>query len=117
MTYKTNYLTAVNWFNNRRILLNNIQEIDPKFTTRFAKYETSVNEYGEEEWGEPRYIYNYWMTDCTLPEVQFLESHFGLLFGYSELLQKYILCVDHRGTKWENYVINTDLESAKLPLN
>lgn len=116
MTYKTNYLTAVNWFNNRRILLNNIQEIDPKFTTRFAKCETIVNDYGEEEWGEPRYIYNYWMTDCTLPEVQFLEAHFGLLFGYSELLQKYILCVDHRGTKWENYIINTDLESAKLPL-
>ena len=107
MTYKSRYLIAVNWFGNRRILLNNIQEIDPKFTLR-------TNQMDEN--GNPRFIYNFWMTDCTLPEVQFLEYHFGLIFGYSELLQKYILCVDHYGTKWENYVINTDLESAKHPL-
>lgn len=107
MTYKTKYLIAVNWFGNRRILLNNIQEIDPKFSLRTQPMDEN---------GNPKFIYNYWMTDCTLPEVQFLESHFGLIFGYSELLQKYILCVDHRGTKWEDYVIDTDLKSAKWPL-
>ena len=107
-TFKTNYLTAANWFNNRRILLNNIQEIDPSFKLRSETLKALYNRKNDNS----KFIYSFWLTDCTLPEVQFLEQHFRLLFGYSELLQKYFLCVDHYGTKWENYVIDTDLEAA-----
>jgi hypothetical protein len=107
--YKTNYLTAANWFNNRRILMNNIREIDPaglKLRPHALKVLSNADA------NRSQFIYSYWLMDCTLPEVQFLEQHFGLLFGYSELLQKYFLCVDHYGTKWEKYIIDTDLEEA-----
>lgn len=108
MKYKTNYHTAVHWLGNNFVMLNNIQEIDPSFmdNLRFelwdAEHEESVN------------LYSFYITDATLGNVEFLEKHFGLLFGYSELLDSYILCVPHWGTAWNYVYWETDLECAAL---
>ena len=56
----------------------------------------------------------WFITDCSQSDVEYLEKSFNLLFTYSELLDKYILCVDHWGTSWD-YVkipVNTEYEYA-----
>lgn len=94
-TYKTNYSVAVNWCNNALILCNNITEIDPSI------YDNMRFELFDEEDGTQRDIYQWFITDCTDDDVEYLENTFGLLFTYSDLLDKYILCVDHFGTSWD----------------
>ena len=98
----SNYLDAVNYFNNSRILCNNITEIDSTFwdNSRFSF---------EREDGELIDIYQYYLTDCTDSDVEYLEQRFNLLFSYSELLGVYVLCVDHYGTAW-SHVFVTDNE-------
>ena len=91
----SNYLDAVNYFNNSRILCNNITEIDSTFwdNSRFSF---------EREDGELIDIFQYYLTDCTDSDVEYLEQRFNLLFSYSELLGVYVLCVDHYGTAWSH---------------
>ena len=76
------------------IMLNNITEIDPTIweNMRFSDY--------DEENDSCKEIFQYFITDASGSDVEYLEKHFGLLFTYSELLDKYILCVDHFGTSW-----------------
>lgn len=106
---KTNYKTAANWLHNALILCNNISEIDPSIwdNTRFDSY--YEDEDGEEHCKE---IYQYFLTDCSVWDVEFLEKHFGLLFTYSDLLDVYVLCVDHFGTPWSGVDVYTDIENA-----
>ena len=101
-TIETTYLTAVNWLNNSRILCNEICNIDETFweNCRFDLEE------GDE-------IFQFFLTNCTKSDVEFLEQHFGLLFAYSELLDLYVLCVNHYGTNWDSVECYTDLETAK----
>ena len=59
-------------------------------------------------------IYQWFLTDCTKCDVEYLEKSFDLKFTYSDLLDGYILCVDHWGTRWD-YVpceVNTSYEYA-----
>ena len=99
---ETNYLTAVNWLNNSLILCNEICNIDVLFweNCRFSLEE------GDE-------IFQFFLTNCTEADVEFLEKHFGLLFAYSPLLDLYVLCVDHYGTSWDCVPCYTDIEMAK----
>lgn len=83
-TYKTNYSVAVNWCNNALILCNNITEIDPSI------YDNMRFELFDEEDGTQKDIYQWFITDCTDDDVEYLEKTFGLLFTYSDLLDKYI---------------------------
>lgn len=48
--------------------------------------------------------------------LEYLEKTFGLLFTYSDLLDKYILCVDHFGTSWDYVEWTTTNELAKREL-
>lgn len=92
MENQTTYLEAVNWLHNSRILCNDIAEKDPSVydNMRFSlDYEK-----GEE-------IFQWWLTDCSKDDVEYLERRFGLLFTYSDLLGLYVLCVDHFGTSWD----------------
>ena len=100
-TIETTYLTAVNWLNNSRILCNDICRIDETFwdNCRFDLEE------GDE-------IFQFFLTNCTESDVEFLEEHFGLLFAYSELLDLYVLCVNHYGTHWDSVPCYTDIEMA-----
>ena len=99
---ETTYLTAVNWLHNTRILCNDICNIDVLFWDN-CRFEL---EEGEE-------IFQFFLTNCTESDVEFLEEHFGLLFAYSELLDLYVLCVDHYGTSWDCVTCYTDIELAK----
>lgn len=92
------YSDAVKRFNNNLILCNNIPEFDLTIydNMRFSLYDEDDN---------ARDIYQWYITDCTNTDVEFLEKWYGLLFTYSEMLDAYILCVDHWGTPWNGVMI------------
>ena len=93
--YYTTYAEAIKWLNNSYILCNNIVDIDNSVydNVRFSDYDEETESYTE--------IYQWFISDCSKDEVEYLERNFGLLFTYSNLLDKYILCVDHYGTSWD----------------
>ena len=93
--YYTTYAEATKWLGNSYILLNNIVDIDHSVydNMRFSNYDEETDSYTE--------IYQWFISDCSDSEVEYLERNFGLLFTYSDLLDKYILCVDHYGTSWD----------------
>lgn len=103
----TDYKTAVNWLHNSLVLCNNIVEVDPSVidNARFAWY--------DEEEEQDTEIYQWFITDCSENDVEYLESRFpGLLFSYSDMLDVFVLCVDHFGTAWSGVSIETTLENA-----
>lgn len=98
---KTNFISyaeAVKRFNNSFILCNNVPELDP---TIWDNLETSL----EDENGEYKDIYQYYISDCSRCDVEYLSKWYGLLFAYSEVLDCYILLVDHFGTAWRGVMI------------
>lgn len=105
MMYRTNYKKAVKWLNNSLILCNDIPVIDESVydNIRFGLE-------GEIE------IYQWFLTDCSESDVEYLEQHFGLKFTFSDTLDLYVLCVDHYGTSWEYVYWTTDLEQAQCEL-
>lgn len=110
LNLSTTYKTAANWLNGSLILCNDIANVDNSVIEnfRFCYYNEETDEYME--------IYQYYLTNYSLDDVEFLEEHFGLLFSYSETLDLYILCVDHFGTSWDYVHCCTDLESAAKKL-
>ena len=103
--FRTTFEVAVNWLQNALILCNNIVEFDDSIyeNARFDLFDEDDN---------PIEIMQYYITDCSETEVEFLEEHFGLLFTYSLVLDCYVLCVDHFGTSWNYVMIDTDLKLA-----
>lgn len=93
------YADAVNRFNNNLILCNNIPEFDLTIydNCRFSVYDEDEN---------PIDIYQWYITDCTDTDVEYLEKWYGLLFTYSEMLDRYVLCVNHWGTPWSGVMID-----------
>lgn len=93
--YYTTYAEAIKWLGNSYILCNNIVDIDNSVydNMRFSDYDEETDSYTE--------IYQWFISDCSKDEVEYLERNFGLLFTHSDLLDKYILCVDHYGTSWD----------------
>lgn len=93
--FYTTYKEAAHWLHNNLILQNDICEIDNQVYDymRFSTYNEDDETYTE--------IFQWFITDCSKDDVEYLEKHFGLLFTYSPLLDKYILCVDHWGTSWD----------------
>ena len=95
MTKHTTYRIATEWLHNDYILCNNIAEIDESI------WDNCRFEYEDED-GNPRDIYQYFITDASESDVEFLEKNFSdLLFTYSDKLDCFILCVDHCGTGWD----------------
>ena len=94
-TFYTTYSEAVHWLHNSLILCNNIVDVDDTVycNMRFDTYNEETDSYTE--------IFQWFITDCSSSDVEYLEKHFGLLFSYSDMLDKYILCVDHWGTPWD----------------
>ena len=85
---------AVKRFSNSFVLCNNVPEIDPSI------WENVYFDF--EDAGE---IMQYYITDCSAEDVKYLSSWFGLLFAYSEILDCFVLCVDHWGTGWDGVMI------------
>ena len=89
--YYTDYRTAVNWCGNDYVLCNNILEVD--FT---------LCDNARFEWNDNTEIFQWYLTDANTDTIEYLEKTFGLLFTYSEVLNLYVLCVDHFGTSWSH---------------
>lgn len=94
-TFYTTYSQAVYGLHNDFVLCNNIVNIDESIwdNMRFNYYDEDDN---------PIEIYQWYITDASQSDVEYLEKHFGLLFTYSDKLDCYILCVDHCGTSWNH---------------
>ena len=73
---------------------------------------TTIGYECDEETEEYPEIYQYYITNCS----EFLNEHFGLMFSYSEVLDVWVLLVDHCGTGWDYVEIDTDLHTAAAPL-
>lgn len=129
--YSTNYYVAAHWLNNSLILCNNITDVDPNIyeNCRFSLFRDDDDQDDDDEDGEAedyretdpfglqhpdsdREIFQWYLTDCSESEVEFLEEHFGLLFTFSDVLDLFVLCVDHFGTNWKYVHHDTDLENA-----
>ena len=108
--FSTNYRVATKWLNNSLVMCNHIGEVDPEI------YDNMRFSLEDEETGEYREIFQWFITDCSEFDVCFLEEHFGLLFTFSPLLDCYILAVDHYGTAWDYVCCDTDLEQAAREL-
>jgi hypothetical protein len=88
------FAQAVKRFSNSFVLCNNVPEIDP-----------SIWENAYFDFDDAGEIMQYYITDCSAEDVKYLSSWFGLLFAYSEVLDCFVLCVDHWGTRWDGVMI------------
>ena len=101
-TFYTDYYTAAHWGDCSLVLCNKIPEIDPSIwdNMRFNLYET------DEEGNESDYpidIFQWFLTNLNEWEVEWNEKTFpDLKYTYSDLLDCYVLCVDHYGTLWKS---------------
>lgn len=89
-TLYTDYNTAVYWCHNQYIMLNNIRDIDPDFEPPYFDCDTEY--------------FQFFISNCSDFDKEYLEKSFDLIFAYSEKLDKWVLCVDHWGTGWD-YVL------------
>lgn len=106
MTKYTTYRIATKWLNNSYILANNIAEEEGFFDEcRFNLYD---------EYNNFIDIYQYYITDASLDDVEYLEKTFGLKFSYSNKLDCFILCVDHWGTGWDYVSCECSEELIKI---
>ena len=90
-TKYTTYQIATKWLDMSLVLCNNICEIDDNIYNNMRF-----------EWDESEDIYQWFLTDLTESSVEWLEENFDLKFTYSELLDCFVLCVDHFGTRWSS---------------
>lgn len=91
----SNYYDAVHFLGNSFILCNDVINVDP------SVFEEMRFEWYNDETDEQKDIYQWFLTDCSLSDVEYLENRFGLLFTYSNTLDLFVLCVDHFGTIWK----------------
>ena len=112
--FPTNYAVAVSWCNNNYVMCNNLPEIDDTIWENMVGLEECDEETDEATYPE---IFQWFISDATQGDVNYLTEAFpGLIFTYSELLDCYILCVDHYGTNWKYIWWNTTNEMAKAVL-
>ena len=90
-TKYTTYEIATKWLDMNLILCNNICEIDQSVYDNF-RFEFDENDD----------IYQWFLTDLPESTVKWMEKNFDLKFTYSELLDCFVLCVDHCGTRWSS---------------
>jgi hypothetical protein len=94
------YATAAKWLGTNLVLLNNIQEIDKDFDP-YVDVEFPDEEDEDEDFGMPEF-FQYYITDLSDDSVDWMRSTFpDLIFSFSELLNSWILCVQHYGTSWD----------------
>lgn len=108
-TYGTNYRVATQWLNNSFIMCNHIAEIDNSIYDNM-QFDTC------DEDGNYIDIYQWFLTDCSEGDMKYLRDTFGLKFTYSELLDVFVLCVDHYGTSWDYVHCDTTNELAAREL-
>jgi hypothetical protein len=91
------YATAVKWNNTNLVLLNNVQDIDPDFD---PYGDIDFPDEDDEDQSIPEF-YQYYITDLSDDSVEWIRETFpGIHLSFSELLDSWILCVQHYGTSW-----------------
>lgn len=106
---QTTYSIAINWLRPSLLLCNNIAEIDNSVydNARFSFYD-------EEEETETE-IFQWYLTSFSQDDVRWLEKNFpDLKFTYSDLLDCFVLCVDHYGTGWDYVATSVSDELLKI---
>ncbi len=84
------YAHAIRWGGNDYIKLDCLMNLDPSIWDNMRNY-------------NDKEIAEIYLTDCTVYEVERLEKSFsGLIFSFSNLLNKFVLMVDHCGTAWDS---------------
>lgn len=126
--YPSNYYVATHWLHRDLVMCNNLPEVDPSIfdNARFSLFyyedeEGNIYEDPSEYDGEPEELYEkyeeifqYFITNFSLDEVEWMEEHFsGIRFTYSDLLDCFILCVTHFGTSWDYVYCDAYFENAK----
>lgn len=111
--FYTDYYTAAHWGGTALVLCNNIVNIDDSIYDNMEFDYFDVND-------DPKDIYQWFITNDTQSDVEWKKQTFPeLLYTYSDLLDCYILCVDHFGTMWKGVqtpVINKDWIEANKDL-
>lgn len=140
-TYHTNYHVATHWLGNSLVLCNNIPEVDesvwdnmppiidldsddednyadgkicPQCGAKMEEcgFEWECPECGNCEEAYPE-VFQWYITDCSEDDVNYLHKTFGLMFTYSDKLDCYILCVPFCGVSWKEADWRTTNENAK----
>ena len=103
--YYIDYYSAVHWLHGSLILFNEINEFDPFFLESISDFDYENDE-----------IYQYFLTSYSDDEIKWLRKIFpDLIFGYSDKMNLWILCVDHFGTMWSGVWTKCELPIDALP--
>lgn len=107
-----NYFDAVHYLGNAFIMCNDISKIDPDFYSDdyLGPWYDEQDEDGD---AVTPYIYQIFLSDCSLSDATYLADRFGLLFQYSPLLDVWCLCVPHFGTMWKGVSVVDNLEKMQ----
>lgn len=102
---KISYKTLLNYYNRDMILCNNIVNIDDSI------YDNILvgNIYNEEE-DYYNDIFQYFIWDLTEWDLKHIQENYNdeLIIAYSEILDNYVLLVDHYGTSWDYVLTNIE---------
>ena len=101
----TDYYTAAHWCGDGLVLVNNIGEIDPNF------YDENADLFVENEFGDYPDYYQFFITNWSSSDVDYLRRTFDLKIGYTPLLDCFVLFVDHYGTTWKG--VPCEVKSAE----
>ena len=114
--FQTTYAVAVDWLRPNLVLCNELPELDESvlYNMDYEKPETDNEDEDEDYYEdyEPE-IYQWYITDLTSSDVEWLKENFDLIFSYSDLLGCYVLCVAHYGTSWSYVPCGTNCKNAE----
>ena len=104
---KISYYTLLEYYDISRILCNKLPEIDDSIWDNIETGSLSYEEDGETYYND---IYQYFIIDFSSWMLDDIKEKYSdeLIISYSDLLDNYVLMVDHLGTAWD-YVL-TDIE-------
>ena len=125
-TGKVSYGRLVNRLIPNMVLCNNIGELDCDLFSNVIIGDTAYyvdsegnyrtgEEYEQDTTGEiyaqEEDIYQYYLCDLSKWDLDYLKELGGVILSYSDMLDVYVLMVNHFGTSWD-YVM-TDIEWAE----
>lgn len=97
------YEDAINHLKIQCILCNDVEELGGNLYENLLDLNPDFN--------TEREIFQWYITDASKFDIEYAKKHFSnLYFTYSDVLNKYILAVDHYGSAWDNVQIDTDLD-------
>lgn len=110
-SHQTTYSVAASYLGGSLVRANNIQGVQS-----LLSFSDTIGYEIDDETDEYPEVFEYYLTTYTRESCEFLNSHFGLMFAYSEPLDVWVLLVDHYGTGWNYVAVDTDLPAAAEPL-